>query len=96
MLQFNRKGALSGLVEAASGSIAHALAASGRGVAVVSEDLRLDLRLVAIDVGGGELLRIRLLTVWEARGEAAQGIERVAGRLAGCVAQRYPDVAAAP
>lgn len=81
------------LVEAANGTIAQALAASGRGVAIVSDDPRFDLRPLAIDTGVGQLLHIRLMTAWDTRGVAAPAVEAVAGRLATWVRHRYPDSA---
>lgn len=77
-----------GLVEAANGTIAQALAASGRGVAVVSDDPRYDLIPLAIDLGG-EQLRIRLTAVWDPRDVAADTVARIASRLQNWVATRY-------
>lgn len=81
----------SGSVEAANGTIAQALAASGRGVAVVSDDPRFDLVRVAIDGGGEELVQIRLWAAWNPRAVAAPAIKDVAQRLAAWVAERYPN-----
>lgn len=77
-------------VEAANGTIAQALAASGRGIAVVSDDSRFGLCPIAIDTGEGQLLRIRLWAAWDPRGVAAAAIGEVADGLAAWVADRYP------
>ncbi|GAB3200109.1 LysR family transcriptional regulator [Nocardioides hungaricus] len=75
-------------VEAANGTIAQALAASGRGVAVVSDDPRFDLVPVAVDLGG-DLLSVRLVAAWDPGGIAAASLERLVDRLAAWVAERY-------
>ncbi|GAA4362839.1 LysR family transcriptional regulator [Nocardioides caricicola] len=87
-----RGASYSGLVEAANGTIAQALAASGRGVAVVSDDPRFDLRPVAIDFGE-EVLSVRLVAAWDSRGVAAAALELLARRLGAWVAQRYGSAA---
>ena len=80
-------------VEAANGTIAQALAASGRGVAVVSDDPRFDLQAVAIETGGHQVLRIRLWAAWDPRGVAAPAIGELAQRLGDWVTLRYPAFA---
>ena len=75
-------------VEAANGTIAQALAAAGRGVAVVSDDPRFDLVPVAVDLGDA-LLSVRLVVAWDAQGVAAPSLERLARRLGAWVAERY-------
>lgn len=86
---------LANLVEAGSGTIAQALAASGRGIAVVSDDPRFGLRPIAIVTHGQELLRVRLWVAWDPRGVAAPAIAAIARRLTAWTTSRYPDIAAA-
>lgn len=76
------------LVEAGNGTIAQALAASGRGVAVVSDDPRFDLRPLAVESGGGRVA-VRLVAAWDPRAVAAATVSDVAERLTAWVAQRY-------
>lgn len=75
---------------AANGTIAQALAAAGRGVAVVSDDPRYDLVPLAIRAGGRRL-SIRLFAAWDPHALAAPTVEAVASRLADWVARRYSD-----
>jgi LysR family transcriptional regulator, benzoate and cis,cis-muconate-responsive activator of ben and cat genes len=82
------EGSLSAFVEAANGTIAQALAAAGRGVAVVSDDPRFDLVPLAVDVDG-KPLSITLFAAWDSRSIAASSMERLAGRLEAWVASRY-------
>lgn len=77
-----------GFVEAANGTIAQALAASGRGAAVVSDDPRFDLVPVAVDLGDS-LLSVRLVASWDGSGAGAASLERLAGRLGEWVEERY-------
>lgn len=77
-----------GFVEAANGTIAQALAAAGRGVAVVSDDPRYGLVPVAVDLGG-ERLSVRLEAAWDPRGVAAEAVEGLARRLGDWVAEHY-------
>jgi DNA-binding transcriptional LysR family regulator len=79
------------LVEAANGTVAQALAAAGRGVAVASDDPRYDLVPVGVDLGGGRRLSIRLHAAWDTRHPAAATLEAFASRLADFVAARYGD-----
>ena len=81
-------GSFSTFVEAANGTIAQALAAAGRGVAVVSDDPRFDLVPLAIDIDG-KALSITLFAAWDSRSIAAPSVEQLAGRLAAWVARRY-------
>jgi LysR family transcriptional regulator, benzoate and cis,cis-muconate-responsive activator of ben and cat genes len=76
------------LVEAANGTIAQALAASGRGVAVVSDDPRFDLRPLAIHVDG-KPLSIRLNAAWSPHTTAANTVREVAHRLSTWVERHY-------
>lgn len=81
-------GSFSDFVEAANGTIAQALAAAGRGVAVVSDDPRFDLVPLAIDLDG-KPLSITLFAAWDSRSVAAPSVEQLAGRLAAWVTRRY-------
>jgi DNA-binding transcriptional LysR family regulator len=78
------------MVEAANGTVAQALAAAGRGVAVASDDPRFGLHPLAVDLGD-RLLSIRLYAVWDSRHAAAATLEVFARRLGGFVVQRYGD-----
>ena len=82
-------GSYDGFVEAANGTIAQALAASGRGVTVVSDDPRSDLVPVAVDVGDDALLSVSLVAAGDARGVAAASLERLARRLGDWMSKRY-------
>lgn len=88
-------GSFSTLVVAANGTIAQALAAAGRGVAVVSDDPRFDLRPLAIDLGDRPL-SITLFAAWDSRSIAASSMERLADRLGAWVASRYGPLPADP
>ena len=76
------------MVEAANGTVAQALAAAGRGVAVASDDARFGLEPLAVDVGERPL-SVRLYAVWDSRHEAASTSEAFARRLGKFVVQRY-------
>ncbi|MCL8024546.1 LysR family transcriptional regulator [Nocardioides bruguierae] len=82
-----------GVLEAASGPIAQALAAAGRGVAVVSDDARHDLvpLTVRLPAGAGDAgrLTIRLVVAWDSRAPAQAGLSALADRLAAFVTSRY-------
>lgn len=76
-------------VEAANGTIAQALAAAGRGVAVVSDDPRFELRPLAVSLGEGRSLCVRLIAAWDSRGVAADTMADLARRLGDFIAERY-------
>ncbi|MEU4562421.1 LysR family transcriptional regulator [Actinoplanes sp. NPDC023936] len=76
------------LTEAANGTVAQALAAAGRGVAVVTDDPRFGLVPLAVDLGGRRL-SIRLVAVWDSRHAAAATVEEFAARLGRFVRDRY-------
>ncbi len=78
------------LMTAANGTIAQALAAAGRGVAVVSDDPRYDLVPLAIRTGSTPL-SIRLFAAWDPRGIATTTVAAIASRLADWVALRYGE-----
>jgi DNA-binding transcriptional LysR family regulator len=77
------------LVEASSGTVAQALAAAGRGVAVVSDDVRYDLRGLRVRSGGGHLA-VRLHVVWSSNHPAEQALASLADRLRSFVVDAYP------
>ncbi|TIC79978.1 LysR family transcriptional regulator [Nocardioides sp. GY 10127] len=78
-----------GVLEAASGPIAQALTAAGRGVAVVSDDARHELVPLAIRLPGGGRLAIRLVVAWDGTAPAQEGLSALADRLAAFVTGRY-------
>ncbi|GAA0620040.1 LysR family transcriptional regulator [Kribbella sandramycini] len=75
-------------IEAADGTVAQALAAAGRGVAVVSDDPQFGLHALPIHTDDGKL-SVRLITAWDSRHPAHTAIAAVADRLRLFVAQRY-------
>ncbi|MBB6627602.1 LysR family transcriptional regulator [Nocardioides sp. KIGAM211] len=77
-------------LEATNGTVAQALAASGRGVAVVSDDRRFDLHPLAIK-HGEEALRFRLYVAWRPDSVAVSTIAGTAERLKIWVSRRYPN-----
>lgn len=79
------------LVEAANGTIAQALAATGRGVAVVSDDPRFDLLPLAIDIDRTPL-HIRLHAAWDPRSIAADAVGSVLRRLTVWVQTHYTAI----
>lgn len=77
--------------EAANGTVAQALAASGRGVAVVSDDPRYGLVPLAVDVrgaGSGDL-SVRLVAAWDGRSVAAASLQAIAVRLSAWATAHY-------
>lgn len=80
---------LGAVVEAVNGTMAQALAAAGRGTAVVSDDPRFGLEPVAIRAGGRSL-RIQMYVAWSGRGPASRAVGSVAERLCAWVAGHYP------
>ncbi len=85
---------LGDVLEAANGTLAQALAAAGRGVALVSDDPRYGLRRAAL-VDGETPLGIRLLAAWDPRHAGAPTIAATVDRLREFIAHRY-GVPAAP
>lgn len=84
-----------------SSQVAQAVAAAGRGVAVVSDDPRFGLKPIRIVVGsaphGGDaagpsdaVLRIVLHAGWQPHHHGAAQLAAIAGRLRHFVRQRYP------
>ena len=83
------------LVECSNPQVAQALAAAGRGVAVVSDDPRFDLRPLEV-VGPGGPLRIELFAAWEAEHHAASALAALAARVGAFCVERYgADIAPA-
>ena len=68
--------------------VAQALAAGGRGVAVVSDDPRYGLHPLAIQTPGGPL-RIPLFAAWDPLHYAAEAIEQLVDVLAAYASERY-------
>lgn len=79
--------ALGDIVEAANGTVAQALAAAGRGVAMVSDDPRFGLVPIAV-MADNTQLSAQLMIGWKPCGGAPQ-LERLAHRIADWVATRY-------
>lgn len=81
------------VVDCSNPQVAQALAAAGRGVAVVSDDPRFDLHGVQL-IGRGGPLRIELYAAWEPGHHAAAALEQLAGRVRDFCVERYgADVA---
>jgi LysR family transcriptional regulator, benzoate and cis,cis-muconate-responsive activator of ben and cat genes len=80
-------------LEADNGSVAQAMAAAGRGVALVSDDPRYGLTPISVDIDG-ESLSVRLVVGWRQQGAAASELERIALQLATWVQQNYGPPAA--
>ena len=77
------------VTEFTSSQVAQAVAAAGRGVAVVSDDPRFGLRPLLIEVRAG-LVRINLHAAWHPQHHAADQLSALVGRRAAFVARRYP------
>jgi DNA-binding transcriptional LysR family regulator len=85
--------AYSSMLEFGTPQVAQAVAAAGRGIAVVSDDARFGLHPLDIigDRGG---LHIRLYAAWDREHHAASAIGELARRLSAyCVARYGPQVA---
>lgn len=81
------------LVDCSNPQVAQALAAAGRGVAVVSDDPRFGLHPLEIDGRDGPL-RIELFAAWEPSHHAAATLDQLASRLRAFCVERYgADVA---
>jgi len=95
-LAIERAGLTAGdVVECSNPQVAQALAAAGRGVAIVTDDPRFDLRGVEI-LGRDGPLRIELFAAWEPEHHAAATLARLAERLRDFCVERYgADVAPA-
>ncbi|MEU4164611.1 LysR family transcriptional regulator [Actinoplanes sp. NPDC026670] len=75
-------------IEAANGTVAQALAAAGRGIAIASDDPRFGLVPLAVETDGRRL-SIRLRAAWDSRHAAAVTIEGFAARLGRFIRDRY-------
>lgn len=78
------------VIEASSGSVAQALAAAGRGVAVVSDDPRFGLHGMRITDGRDEL-SFRLFAAWDRAHPGAATLSLIAQRLSAYIVRRYGD-----
>lgn len=76
-------------LETPHSQVAQALAAAGRGAAVVTDDARYDLCALRI-LQHGEPLQITLYAAWRAEHHAAPTLEDLAHRLAEFCRARYP------
>ena len=79
-------------IEASSGPVAQALAAAGRGVAVVTDDPRFGLHALRITVAG-KVLSIRLFAGWDPQHPGAPTLAAIAGRLSEYIIGHYGDSA---
>jgi len=88
--------AYSSMLEFGTPQVAQAVAAAGRGIAVVSDDARFGLQPLDI-IGTRGALSIRLYAAWDRDHHAAAVIGALAGRLSDyCVARYGPQVAPQP
>jgi len=88
--------AYSALLEFSAPQVAQALAAAGRGIAVVSDDPRFDLHPIRIDTGsaGDGPLHISLYAAWAPAHHGVEVIRELALRLRDYCVERYgPEVA---
>jgi DNA-binding transcriptional LysR family regulator len=76
------------VIDCSNPQVAQALAAAGRGVAVVSDDPRFDLVPVRL-AGRDAILRIDLFAAWEPDHHAAATLGELAGRLRAFCVERY-------
>jgi DNA-binding transcriptional LysR family regulator len=76
------------VVECSNPQVAQALAAAGRGVAIVTDDPRFDLRGLEIQGRDGPL-RIELFAAWEPEHHSAATLAQVAERLRVFCVERY-------
>jgi DNA-binding transcriptional LysR family regulator len=83
------------LVECGNAQVAQALAAAGRGVAIVSDDPRFGLRPLRVDTGRGPL-RITLHAAWDPAHHAAPALAAIADRLRAFCRTRYGPAVTPP
>jgi DNA-binding transcriptional LysR family regulator len=76
-------------LEFSSSQVVQAVAAAGRGVAVVSDDPRFGLVPLTIHTAAGDVLRIALHAAWQPHHHGAPQLAEVARRLKAFVGQRY-------
>ncbi|HEV7726966.1 MAG: LysR family transcriptional regulator [Modestobacter sp.] len=77
------------VIECSNAQVAQALAAAGRGVAVVSDDPRFDLHGLRVRSSAGHL-HITLHAAWDPAHHASGTLASIAERLAAFCADRYP------
>lgn len=82
--------AYASVLECGDARVAQALAAAGRGVAVVTDDPRFDLVPLRIRGRSGDI-RIRLYAAWDAGHHAAPTLAALAHRLSDFCAERYGE-----
>ncbi|WP_235530969.1 MULTISPECIES: LysR family transcriptional regulator [unclassified Nocardioides] len=82
-------------VEVTNAQVAQAVAAAGRGVAVVSDDPRFGLVPLHIDGPAGPV-QIRLYAAWDPRHHAASALATLADRLAAFCVDRYGEQVRSP
>lgn len=75
-------------IEASSGAVAQALAAAGRGIAVVTDDPRFDLARTKI-IAGGDPMNLHLFAAWDHNHPAHSTLAAIAQRLAEHVDDHY-------
>ncbi len=80
---------LGSVIEFGTPEVAQAVAAAGRGVAVVSDDPRFDLVPIPIDGAGGRVV-IQLHAAWDPAHHAAATVSGLAQRLRAFCRRRYP------
>jgi DNA-binding transcriptional LysR family regulator len=80
---------LSAAVETSNGTVAQALAAAGRGIAVVTDDARFDLVPLAVLTNDHQPVSIHLCCAWDIDHPAASTIAGLAARIQRYVAQTY-------
>ncbi len=86
---------LGAATEVGTPEVAQAVAAAGRGVAIMSDDPRFGLVPVAVE-DEGTLVVVRLYAAWRADHHAVEVVEEVARRLNAFCAARYPGTAMTP
>lgn len=84
------------LIEFSSSQVAQAIAAAGRGIAVVSDDPRYDLVQLRVLPESGRLLRIELYAAWHPQHHGAAQLRRLVGRLRAFVWDRYRQPSSEP
>jgi LysR family transcriptional regulator, benzoate and cis,cis-muconate-responsive activator of ben and cat genes len=77
-------------IEASSGPVAQALAAAGRGVAVVTDDPRFGLEALRVTAGGSEL-SIRLFAGWDPHHPGSTKLAAIADRISAYIIGHYGD-----
>ncbi|WP_211247544.1 LysR family transcriptional regulator [Cryptosporangium arvum] len=86
---FDRAIGVPATIEASNGTVAQALAAAGRGVAVVSDDPRYDLVPLAVVATDGTPVSVRLACAWDPGHPAAPALAGLAARIERYVVRHY-------